>query len=327
MAVTSEGRGAGGTAGAGEERRIVVGYDGSAVGLAAVAYAAEQVGAGGQLIVAHAYGAPPEWEGTPYYQSSLDRNQAHAREAIAAIPEDILRGAKVETELVQGRPAAALLALAESRGAEEIVVGSRGFGPIRGTLGSVSHGLLHEANVPVVVVPARMLGSAAGEREASRIVVGYDGSPTASDALSHAAYRAGADGELVVVYAFRPPLEYVGTPFEKQAMDDFHARGRALLAQVTDEMVSGLACERVVLEGPAAEALVDVAQSRRASEIVVGSRGLGGLRAALGSVSHALLHDADRPVVVVPHTLAPEEQEALIRDRRATRFRRGLLRL
>lgn len=34
--------------------------------------------------------------------------------------------------------------------------------------------------------------------------------------------------------------------------------------------------------------------------LIVGSRGLGRFRGAFGSVSHALLHEADRPVVVVP---------------------------
>jgi nucleotide-binding universal stress UspA family protein len=38
-----------------------------------------------------------------------------------------------------------------------------------------------------------------------------------------------------------------------------------------------------------------------ASAIAIGSRGLGGLGSLLlGSVSHALLQHADRPVVIVP---------------------------
>jgi nucleotide-binding universal stress UspA family protein len=40
------------------------------------------------------------------------------------------------------------------RDADEIVVGSRGFGRLRGVLGSVSHAVLHEADRPVVVIPA-----------------------------------------------------------------------------------------------------------------------------------------------------------------------------
>ena len=46
--------------------------------------------------------------------------------------------------------------------------------------------------------------------------------------------------------------------------------------------------------------LVRGAVVRDADEIVVGSRGLGRFRGAFGSVSHALLHEADRPVVIVP---------------------------
>src|SRR4051812_46870152 len=62
--------------------------------------------------------------------------------------------------------------------------------------------------------------------------------------------------------------------------------------------------EPVVLEGSAAERLAALAREREADEIVVGSRGLGRFSAALGSVSHALLQQADRPVVVVPAAAA-----------------------
>jgi nucleotide-binding universal stress UspA family protein len=48
------------------------------------------------------------------------------------------------------------------------------------------------------------------------------------------------------------------------------------------------------------QAIADVARVRHADEIVVGARGLGRVRALLGSVSHELLHIADRPVVVIP---------------------------
>jgi nucleotide-binding universal stress UspA family protein len=49
---------------------------------------------------------------------------------------------------------------------------------------------------------------------------------------------------------------------------------------------------------------------RDADEIVVGARGLGRVRALLGSVSHELLHIADRPVVVIPAaTVDPQRQK------------------
>ncbi len=67
---------------------------------------------------------------------------------------------------------------------------------------------------------------------------------------------------------------------------------------------------RQLVDGSPAEAIVLVAQERNATEIVLGSRGFGGLRSALGSVSQGVLQLADRPVVVLPHayvdTVAPQ---------------------
>ena len=54
-----------------------------------------------------------------------------------------------------------------------------------------------------------------------------------------------------------------------------------------------------ILEGEAAVEIVAFAAERDADLIVVGSRGHGTLGGALlGSVSSAVLHDADRPVLV-----------------------------
>lgn len=54
-------------------------------------------------------------------------------------------------------------------------------------------------------------------------------------------------------------------------------------------------------ETSVAEAIIAEATEAGASAIVVGTRGLRGLKSVLlGSVSHAVLHHADRPVLVVP---------------------------
>jgi nucleotide-binding universal stress UspA family protein len=66
-------------------------------------------------------------------------------------------GTEFEYELIAGSPAEAIARVAEVRDADEIVVGSRGFGALRATLGSVSHELLHHADRPVVVIPRRMV--------------------------------------------------------------------------------------------------------------------------------------------------------------------------
>ena len=67
--------------------------------------------------------------------------------------------------------------------------------------------------------------------------------------------------------------------------------------------------ETELIGGPPAEAIANVARVRDADEIVVGARGLGRVRALLGSVWHELLHIADRPVLVIP-AAAVESVEA-----------------
>jgi nucleotide-binding universal stress UspA family protein len=55
-----------------------------------------------------------------------------------------------------------------------------------------------------------------------------------------------------------------------------------------------------VLEGPPAEAILRVAETRACDLIVVGSRGLGELKAVLlGSVSERVLHHSTVPVLIV----------------------------
>lgn len=50
-----------------------------------------------------------------------------------------------------------------------------------------------------------------------------------------------------------------------------------------------------------AEAILDEAEAQDASAILLGSRGLTGLRSRLlGSVSNVVVHHSDRPVIVVP---------------------------
>ncbi len=63
----------------------------------------------------------------------------------------------------------------------------------------------------------------------------------------------------------------------------------------------GVEAEEEILEGNPPDGVVDLARARDAALIVVGSRGLGAVTGALlGSVSSAILHRADRPVLVIP---------------------------
>jgi nucleotide-binding universal stress UspA family protein len=138
-------------------RSAVVGYDGSPLAGAAVELAARRVGAGGTLHIICVASPPPEWQGDPYYGHAVQRHREHATAMLERLAGLDVGGAHVETDVIEGSPARVLAEAARARGADEIVIGSRGFGPFRGALGSVSHALLHEADRPVLILPGAAL--------------------------------------------------------------------------------------------------------------------------------------------------------------------------
>jgi nucleotide-binding universal stress UspA family protein len=145
------------------------------------------------------------------------------------------------------------------------------------------------------------------------IVVGYDGSEISRAAVTFAARRAGRHGRVYVVHAYDLPPDFLGAPNYDSLLVARQDHGRALLDALplvgNDELLD-VDYETELIGGPPAQAIADVARVRDADEIVVGARGLGRVRALLGSVSHELLHIADRPVVVIPAaTVDPQRQK------------------
>jgi len=123
--------------------------------------------------------------------------------------------------------------------------------------------------------------------------------------------RVGRRGRVFVVHAFDLPPDFLGAPNYDSLLGARQDHGRALLDALplvgNDEPLD-VEYETELIGGPPAQAIADVARVRGADEIVVGARGLGRVRALLGSVSHELLHIADRPVVVIPTAaLKPDE--------------------
>lgn len=135
--------------------QIVVGYDGSACGEAALGAALDLAGSlGDKVVVVFGYAPPGIWGG----------EIAEHEEAIEEFGEEVTskakaqaaeRGVEVEVALVPKRAAEALIETADERDARMIVVGSFGEAPLKGViLGSTPNKLLHLADRPVLVVPA-----------------------------------------------------------------------------------------------------------------------------------------------------------------------------
>lgn len=135
------------------------------------------------------------------------------------------------------------------------------------------------------------------------LVVGYDGSPASRCAVAIAARRAGRDGKLYVVHAYEEgpdltgALDWVGEQHRRRARAEATLDGLLLIA--AEELLQTRFEARLAI-GPPASTITALARELDADEIVLGARGLGRVRALLGSVSHDVLHLADRPVLVIP---------------------------
>lgn len=136
--------------------QIVVGYDGSACGDAALGAALELAGElGDQVTVVFGYAPPGLWGG----------EIAEHEEAIEELGEQVMgkakaqaaeKGVEIDAQLLPKRAAEALIELADERDARMIVVGSFGDPPLKGMiLGSTPNKLLHMSERPILVVPAQ----------------------------------------------------------------------------------------------------------------------------------------------------------------------------
>jgi nucleotide-binding universal stress UspA family protein len=133
---------------------IVIGYDGTECGAAALNLACDLATAlGTQLVIAYGY-QPYQGAGEIGTHRELMRDEGE-RLLAEATETASGRGVEAEAALVPDRPAAALAGLAAERDARMIVVGTYGESPLKGAiLGSTPHKLVQLATVPVVVVPA-----------------------------------------------------------------------------------------------------------------------------------------------------------------------------
>jgi nucleotide-binding universal stress UspA family protein len=134
------------------------------------------------------------------------------------------------------------------------------------------------------------------------ILVAYDGSAHSQRALDCAANIAERYGaQLILVHAFHPVPGELGLRMLEQVEATTIASGEQVIAEAQSRLASlGAKFDSELLEGPPAEAVLRVAETRKCDLIVIGSRGLSELRATLlGSVSEHVLHHSAMPVLVV----------------------------
>ncbi|MFN3741350.1 MAG: universal stress protein [Anaerolineales bacterium] len=138
----------------------------------------------------------------------------------------------------------------------------------------------------------------------SRILVAVDGSEHSLKAARTAAELAHllSAQELRVVVAYDPIPPYLGEPNLQAAINARLNEAQKIMEkalQAIGPLPEGL-LRTEILEGPAAEAILKVAETHQSELIVMGSRGLGRLSGLLlGSQSQKVVQHARCPVLIV----------------------------
>jgi nucleotide-binding universal stress UspA family protein len=246
-------------------KRILCGVDGTPASLVAVRQAQRLQDENGSVLlsaVANLAEAAQAGTAAPHAAELLQH------EAEAALAEAQAIAPSASSKLVNGDPVAVLLKQAEDEGATLIAIGSHGHRRAAGLLlGSVAARVLRDATCSVLVARA------ARDVEAwpQTVVAGVDGSVESSAAFEVA----------------------------QSVADRFGGSVRAVAStkdQLDREATQAVPPEVEEHDAPVVDVLVGASES--ADLVVVGSRGLHGLK-AIGSVSERVAHQAHSSVLVV----------------------------
>jgi nucleotide-binding universal stress UspA family protein len=283
---------------------VVVGVDGSACSLDAVALAArEAVLRDRPLHVVYAFFWP--FLGVPLGPSPLGPpeggllgdTQRIVQEAVdrarQADPSVAVTGAAITG-------AAAEVLIDQSRFAAVVVVGDRGLGGFTGLLaGSVAVQLAAHAACPVLVARGR-------PNPTGDVLIGVDGSSAAEPAIGFAFEEAALRGvRLTALHAWTHPRstgpgDILPLVYDVEEAEAEEARVLAEALAGWRDKYPDLVVRRELRRAHVRSALID--ETMRSQLIVVGSRGRGGfVGLLLGSVSQAMLHHAHCPLMIVPH--------------------------
>lgn len=204
----------------------------------------------------------------------------------------------VETSVVTGDPVKAILATAKEHNPDLLVLGSRSLERMQEwVVGGVSYQVASQAPCPVLLIKRPL-------EKIQKVLLAYDGSDEAdraADFLDRGIFRERVEVAIVTVWPEQP-----ATPPELQSdAEVFLKRVKLAAAELAEKIKRRLPSERFtctveVAEGEPGKTLARMAKERGVDLVVIGARRLSRIkRFFLGSVSHAVVHQAPCAVLVV----------------------------
>ncbi|HET8563433.1 MAG TPA: universal stress protein [Candidatus Binatia bacterium] len=219
-------------------------------------------------------------------------------------------GMTVTCSVEKGSPADVIIEKGASDVGTLIAMATHGRSGIdRWLLGSVAEKVLRATANPLLLVRAKEEGKTDGEVTFKSIIVPLDGSKLAETVLPAAIELAKRlNLEIILLRAYALPAAVYATaddfyiPDYEELKAEIREEASAYLqAKVTELRSNGLEkVSSVLLEGPAAEEIIDFARTAPDSLVAMCSHGRSGLkRWILGSVSERVVRHSGNPVLVI----------------------------
>ena len=233
----------------------------------------------------------------------VERLEADGEAAIESIEAVADETDALQTALVRGEPADAILDYAEEHGAELIAMGTHGrSGVNRYIAGSVTERVVRLAEVPVLTARADDGTSFAGDYD--EILVPTDGSEPAAAAIDHGlAIAEAADARVHAVNVVDVGGLAAGSEYAR--VGDLREHLRDAGERATEEIATrardaGLDAVTAVREGPPAKTLLSYVDDKGVDLVTMGTAGRTGInRYLLGSTTERIIRHSDAPVLAV----------------------------
>jgi nucleotide-binding universal stress UspA family protein len=255
------------------------------------------------------YGLPESWLDLDPHPALMRLIDRELRRTLAPVGGE--QGAQVRFRAAHVNSATVLAEEAGNAGADAIVIGVAGKGVPAWQALDVQE-VLRATPCPVLCIPGRAVSTTRLIQPVRSVLVASDLSDRARAAMPRAyslLREAGGQVELLHVHA---PLSGagalstapVGDPLPDARRHDLQRQLRASVPQDAD--VRGIVTRTHVLEGDAAEVILQTAERLGVDVVALASHGRSGLgRALLGSVAEQVARHSPRPVLIIHQPETP----------------------
>ena len=209
-------------------------------------------------------------------------------------------GLDADSLVCEGDPPEVIVDIASEKKADLIAMGTHGRrGLKRLLMGSVTSAVIVQAPCDVLVVK-RPCSKCTGTYRS--IMVPFDGSDSGRSALSRACHLAKIDNAEITALYVIPRYEEMIDFFKTESIrSSLGQEARKIVDSAADlAAAQGISIKTEIVEGQAAEKIVDLAKKMKIDLIAMGSHGHRGVdKAILGSTAERVIMYAACPVLVV----------------------------